>query len=352
LPSAEELVLLLEPIRERRGLPALAAALATGGGEIVVGAVGVREQGNEARVTPEDKFHLGSCTKSMTATLAGVLVERGELTFETTLGEVFGERVEGMHADWGGVTLEMLLAHRAGLRRDPKPVWRQAPPRELRAEIAAALLGEPPERAPDTETSYSNAGYILAGALLEAVMDQSWEELMRAELFTPLGMASAGFGAPDSKEQGDPLQPRGHLPNLDPIRGWDNLAYYGPAGTMHASLGDWSRYVIQHLRGARGAGGEDLLLSPETFARLQTNHGGDYALGWGATTRPWAGLEGEGRVLTHAGSNTRWYCVAWLAPERNLAALAATNWAGEGAQQACDEAVWALLQSALGLERR
>ena len=56
-------------------------------------------------------------------------------------------------------------------------------------------------------------------------------------------------------------------------------------------------------------------------------------------------------MLTHAGSNTRWYCVAWLAPERDLAALAATNWAGEEARQACDEAVWALIERALGLAR-
>ena len=344
----EGLAALLAPVRSAHGLPALGGAIVTATGELRVAAVGLRATGTEVEVTPADRFHLGSCTKSMTATLAAVLVERGELSWETTAAAVFGagEGPIEVHPDWAAVTLEDLLAHRSGVRRDPERVWRDAPPRELRAEIAAALLGAPPERPPRTETSYSNAGYLLAGALLERVMDASWEQLMRTELFEPLGMESAGFGAPDRKDtRGAPLEPRGHLANKDPIRGFDNPAYYGPAGTVHASLGDWCRYLLLHLRGARGE--PTALLSAGSFERLHAVHGGDYALGWGVTTRGWAGREGAGPVLTHAGSNTRWFCVVWLAPERGFAAVAATNWAGDEASAACDRAVGALIQDQL-----
>jgi CubicO group peptidase (beta-lactamase class C family) len=344
----ERLAALLAPVRAEHGLPALGGAIVTAAGELRVAAVGLRAGGTEVEVTPGDRFHLGSCTKSMTATLAAVLVERGELSWDTTVAEVFGQG-EGsveVHPGWAAVTLEDLLAHRSGARRDPERVWREAPPRELRAGIAATLLAAPPDTPPHQETSYSNAGYILAGALLERALDAGWEQLMQTELFEPLGMTTAGFGAPDRKDtRGAPLEPRGHLDSGEAIRGFDNPAYYGPAGTVHASLGDWCRYLLLHLRGARGE--PTALLSGESFERLHAVHGADYALGWGVTTRGWAGREGEGPVLSHAGSNTRWFCVVWLAPERGFAAVAATNRAGDEASTACDQAVGALIQDQL-----
>jgi hypothetical protein len=62
-------------------------------------------------------------------------------------------------------------------------------------------------------------------------------------------------------------------------------------------------------------------------------------MGWLVTERPWGG----GRVLTHAGSNTMNYAVAWLAPRRDFAVLAATNLGGNKAASACDEAAAALI---------
>jgi hypothetical protein len=50
-------------------------------------------------------------------------------------------------------------------------------------------------------------------------------------------------------------------------------------------------------------------------------------------------------VITHAGSNTLWFCVAWLAPERGFGVLVATNQGGDGARDACDAAAGALIQA-------
>ena len=57
--------------------------------------------------------------------------------------------------------------------------------------------------------SYSNAGYIIVGAILERVSGKQWETLIRDRLFTPLKMTSAGFGPPSKSNQTD--QPWGHL---------------------------------------------------------------------------------------------------------------------------------------------
>jgi len=59
-------------------------------------------------------------TKAMTATLAAVMVEAGELTWEQTLAEAFPELAEEMDVDWRAVTLGELLSHRSGARRDPR----------------------------------------------------------------------------------------------------------------------------------------------------------------------------------------------------------------------------------------
>src|SRR6185312_1415003 len=58
---------LLDPIRQKHDLPALAGAIVTSHGLITAGAVGVRKYETDTPVTINDEFHLGSDTKAMTA---------------------------------------------------------------------------------------------------------------------------------------------------------------------------------------------------------------------------------------------------------------------------------------------
>src|SRR5213078_4948643 len=97
----------------------MAAAVLRGERIIAQGAAGVRKRGTAERITLDDRFHLGSCTKAMTATLVAMLVEEGKLNWTTTLGELFADTVKPMHPAWEKVTLRQVLAHRAGLRLDP-----------------------------------------------------------------------------------------------------------------------------------------------------------------------------------------------------------------------------------------
>ncbi|MGZ8300996.1 MAG: serine hydrolase domain-containing protein, partial [Rhodoplanes sp.] len=104
----------LEKVRAKHGLPALAAAVVKDGAIIAAGAVGVRAHGTAVKVTIEDRFHLGSDTKAMTATLAAMLVEEGKLRWDSTIGEVLGGDVPGINPKLGAVTLEQLLSHSSG----------------------------------------------------------------------------------------------------------------------------------------------------------------------------------------------------------------------------------------------
>src|SRR5882672_3704353 len=97
----------------------MVAAVLRGERIIAQGAAGVRKRGTAERITLDNQFQLGSCTKAMTATLVAMLVEEGKLNWATTLGELFADTVKPMHPAWEKVTLRQVLAHRASLRLEP-----------------------------------------------------------------------------------------------------------------------------------------------------------------------------------------------------------------------------------------
>lgn len=342
---------LLAPIRAAHDLPALAAAVIRNGRLEALGAVGVRKVGLDEPVRVDDKFHIGSCTKSMTATLCAMLVEDGKLSWATTLGETFPELKDKIRPAYHGVTLEQLLCHRSGLPEDRTPnavffklVALRGDIRKQRRQMVELLLQQEPANPPGEAFAYSNGGVSIAGAMAEAVSEKSWEELIRQRLFEPLGMKSAGFGPPGSAEADPPDQPWGHRAAgakpfpMPPGRFADNPAVIGPAGTVHLSMEDWARYAIAHLKGAHGSG---TLLKPESFKTLHTDkYNQQYAFGWGISQPPWT----TGKVLEHAGSNSLWFARIHLLPEHNWGVLLATNQANEAAQQALQVAFERILK--------
>ncbi|MBI2919720.1 MAG: beta-lactamase family protein [Planctomycetes bacterium] len=361
-PAPRSLDDVLTPIREKHALPALAAAVVTPDGLRALGAVGTRRANGQDAVSTADLWHLGSCTKAMTATLVARLVERGTLSWDMTLGDALPELSDSMDSGWAAVTLEQLLANRggapAGLDRDGLwgKLWaHQGTPFEARRLLVAGIVKHPPEYEPGTKFLYSNTNFAIAGHVAEALGGASWEELMRKEVFSPLGIEGAGFGAPGrAGEKAD--QPRGHGAKGKPVEpgpGSDNPVAIGPAGIVHMSLTDWAKFIGAHLRGARGervdgADGKPFL-GAVSWKKLHTPPGDGYAMGWSVTARPgWAkgaGREDTGRVLTHNGSNTMWYCVVWIAPEKGFAVLVATNAAAGGAGAAgTDEAASAVIR--------
>jgi CubicO group peptidase (beta-lactamase class C family) len=330
----------LAPVRDEHHLPGLIGAILEGNRLAAIGAVGIRKIGSPDPIRVTDQVHLGSCTKTMTATLIGMLVDQGKLTWGTTIREVFPDLAPQVHPGFQAATLSHLLTHRAGL--PPNVSWWDLPgrtPTEQRLSIVASHLADPPRHRPGSTYEYSNVGYALAGLMAEAVADQPWETLMQDRLFEPLGMSSAGFGSPGRPETVD--QPWGHHGKggqVEPTQR-DNAPSLGPAGTVHCTIPDWARFAALHMAAARG---RPRLLKAATFRALHTPPPGfEYAGGWLVCQRTWAG----GRALTHNGSNTAWYATIWLAPALNLAFLAATNQGDKVAEKANDDAIVALIRA-------
>ena len=334
---------LAELVKEHK-IPGIVAGIVHGNELIAVGAAGVRKLGATELITVDDKMHLGSCTKAMTSTRIAMLVEEGKLDWNSTLASVFPEETAAMHPDYHDVTLTQLLTHRASVPANiswilfaPELEWLEPKSTiiEKRRRVLRLALKDKPRKPPGTEFQYSNVGYVLAGAMAERVTGQAWEDLMQDGLFQPLGLATAGFGPPGTQGMID--QPWGHFSLFGiPIpEQEDNVPALGPAGVVHVSIPDWAKFAALHLQGARG---NATLLKPETYIRLQTPpENEDYAMGWVVESPAWASTDG----FWHNGSNTMWYSLLWIFPEKNVALLAVTNQFNVGA---CDDAVRFLLE--------
>ena len=305
-------------------------------GEVMIRTAGLRESGGDNAVTSDDLWHIGSNTKSMTATLIARLVERGDIAWDDTIEQRLGTHVQGIDPAYFDMTFLHLLSHRAGLVANvdqPSMLTFMGeglsgrPMSEQRLDYAGRILSIQPSTTPGSAMHYSNAGYVIAGAMIEQATGESWEDLLRREVFEPLGMDSADFGAPGDSETVD--QPRGHRASITgpvavpPGPFADNPPVMGPGATVHLSLPDMARYLGAHIEGANGV--ESAYLSAENWQRLHTApFGGDYALGWGLS----------GSVILHAGSNTMWFAQFVMMPEENLAIAIVFNDGGSASQQA------------------
>ena len=337
MPGDPAIAALVGSIRGKYDLPAMGGAIVDSSGLRAMAVAGVRKRGEPAEATVDDLWHIGSDTKAMTATMIAALVEKGTLSWASTIGGVFPRLL--LPAAVKGITLLQLLTHRAGLPANAE--WGDISHagslvQQRRAAVgrldAAKLLS-----VPGTAFSYSNWGYVVAGAMAEQATGKSYEELMKAIVFDPLQMRSVGYGAAGTR--GGLEQPWGHTAKGQPLQA-DNPPVMAPAGCVHCSLADWGKFISDQLRGTEG---KPALLRPESYARLHSApDGGNYALGWLALDRPWGG----GHVYTHTGSNTMNMAVVWMAPSRDFAVLVVCN-QGE-ADKACDEAASGLIALSAG----
>lgn len=336
-----DLAPVLKPILEKhKEMPGLVGAILDGDKISAIGAVGVRKFGAPERIRADDLVHLGSDTKAMTATLIGKLIAQKRLEFETPMSEIFVNLKPEMNREMAKVTVRQLLQHTAGLPANVDWWHFDGTKKSLRQQrhmVVEQVLKEPPKQTPGTKYSYSNVGFVVLGAIVELKRDKPWEEVIENDLFKPLGMNSAGFGPPGTPGWVD--QPWGHtLKDGKPSPAqFDNAPLMGPAGRVHCSMADWGKFVALYIDPEHQ---KTPILAPKMINELITpSVGQEYAGGWIVTKRPWAG----GLTLTHAGSNTMWYCVVWAAPKKHFAVMVATNVAGDDVEKAVDEAAAALI---------
>lgn len=199
LPSGEERSKIRRVLQDR--LTALARAhqvpgaqLAVHGGETTLAVeTGVLDADTGEPFTADTAVPIGSVTKAYTATVVMLLVADGDVELDDRLDE----HVPELRRAGPPCTVRQVLSHTAGLPSGPAS--------DQVASVTAAryLLDHCTDRTlvmpPGTDFSYSNAGYVAAGRLIEAVTGMSWPEAVASVLLVPLGTVPSfigGAGAP------------------------------------------------------------------------------------------------------------------------------------------------------------
>lgn len=335
----EALKKIAHDIRMKFKLPGINIAQVYGNRSVRVASAGIRKVGDPTPMTTDDKCHLGSCTKAMTATMIACVIRETNLEWSSTIGDILPEIAKKAHEDYRSVTLRQLVNHTSGLPENSRHMFGMSDkvsPTRNRRILFTKILAETPKSRPGEKYAYSNLGFMLAGLMAETAADSTWRELMQKYLFRPLNMKSAGFGWPGEKGKVD--QPWGHTTVFGlakPVQ-HDNPEVLGPAGRVHCTVADWARFASLHL----GHFPKDMPLQRDDLKTMITEpESGNYSAGWLLFDRPWA----KGRALMHNGSNTMWYSVVWVAPKLDQAFLVATNTGKSDAFQACDAAVSAMI---------
>jgi CubicO group peptidase (beta-lactamase class C family) len=276
-------------------------------------------------VTANDLWHIGSNTKAMTALLAAVAVSQGRIQWTTTIPQIFPNLP--VSQSYVSVTLRDLLSHQSGFLNAISPVAAvvNAPTVTDKRLAAVGWAVQQAPHVPKGTFYYSNAGYVVATAMLEQVFGTSYEEAMAAHIYTPLGVTGAGWGV--QATPGTVTQPVAHamqngswtvLENLNNPPPWA----YG-AGGMYMSLANWGRLIREVLRVEANVS----TVASSAEARQTTSHVIDvepsvsYGMGWYVRNVSWA----NGKAIYHDGTNTGNHSLVYVAPLRNVAFLVTTN---------------------------
>jgi CubicO group peptidase (beta-lactamase class C family) len=171
---------LVEEARRACGAPAMGAALVLPDGSAEVAVTGTRIRGRDLPVTPGDPWHIGSCTKAMTAALYARLVASGRAAWGASLPELLPDLADAIDPGWAEVTIDEVLVHRAGVRanlplREMREAAADVRPLPAQRTAAAGRALAPPPDGPG-RFRYSNLGYMVAGAAIERIARAPWED--------------------------------------------------------------------------------------------------------------------------------------------------------------------------------
>jgi CubicO group peptidase (beta-lactamase class C family) len=307
-------------------------------GGITSGAAGGRDLDQpDALVTNETRFRPGSITKLLTATLVMQCVDDGLVALDdpvTTHVPSFRLRPD---VDASKVRVGHLIAHSSGI--DAADLFVDTGDGDGCLADYVALLAETGLLfEPGAWMSYCNAGFVLAGHLVELVRGCTWEDAARVHVLDPLGMDATSFVTgreADTRPSGDDVA-RGHLGGFGGAMAVpagtlssDPMCTRGlgpPGGTLESTAADLARLAASHL----GLAGVPPVLSEgasSAMQQLQARAPGGVTrmAGMGLSWQVWR-RDGGGPLLPRiGGANPGQSGIIATDPEARCAVVALTN---------------------------
>ena len=240
---------------------------------------GETRAGNSQLPTDLSLFEIGSVTKTFTATLLAEAIRQRKLTLDTPVNRFLPDSVPLLQRDGVSVTVGMLANHTSGLPRLPTNLsvagYSEADPYRTydRQALFSYLRTATLASTPGTTYAYSNLGAGLLGTLLETVLGQPYDQLVRRYLTKPLGMphTSLHLSAADNT-----LLARGHNEQGQVVSNWLFQALAGGGG-LRSNLRDMLRYLRAELGKAPASLRADIVQTQQLSLQRGTRQVG---LGW------------------------------------------------------------------------
>jgi len=268
------------------------ALIAENGKVVYKGAFGMANMEWNIPNTPDTRFRLGSITKQFTATATLQLVEQGKIKLDGKITDYLPD----YRKDTGDkVTIHHLLTHTSGIpsytgqpgffenvSRNPYKVD------EFVKKYASGNL----EFEPGSKFSYNNSGYFLLGAIIERVTGKPYEQVLKENIFDPLGMKNSGY---DRHATIIPKRASGYSKTPD---GYINAVYLDmsipyAAGSLYSTVEDlylWDQALYA-----------DKVLSAQSKALMYKPFLENYAYGWAVTNASFKQNDQPVQVITHDG---------------------------------------------------
>lgn len=323
----------IDPIVEKTikqfNVPGLALGIIYQDRIVIAKGYGVRNCLEQAPVTPNTVFGIGSCTKAFTATILAQLVEEGRISWDDPVIKHVPEFRLCNNSFTEKVTIKDLIAHRTGIPRHDA-IWFSK--KMGMYEVLGFLPYLEPVCQLREKWQYNNFMYSVAGIVIERVTSQTWENSLINRIFSPLKMKNACISTTQMQKQKDYAFPYAEVDGKITAIPFFDLSAVAPGGAINASLSDMLKWVDMLLSSKKR------LVNKNTWEELQT-----VQIPMSAKQRSEIGIVAEGyglgwcigtykneKVVSHKGITIGYNSEVCLLPEKNIGIVVLTNSSTDG----------------------
>ncbi len=276
--------------------------------EVIEAAYGYANFPAKIEATTDTLFQIGSMSKVWTATLAMQLVDEGKLDLDAPVAEVLPELRLADAEVAKSVTMRHLLNHTSGIDGD---VFTDTGRGDDCVEKYVDLLSEQKQNHPLGVTwSYCNAGFVLAGRVIEKLTGLTWDAALREKIYAPLGLKHTVTLPEEAllfRTAAGHVDRGGGDRTADPVLApvWQLPRSLGPAGLISSTPADVLAFARMHLTGGLAADGTRVLSadSAKAMTELEADLPDKYSIGdsWGIG---WIRFGWDSRRLVGHDGNT------------------------------------------------
>jgi CubicO group peptidase (beta-lactamase class C family) len=262
----------IEKVRIEGTIPGIVAGISIKGKDVMTEAFGQTDIENDVKTHKDSVWRIGSISKSMTSLMIAKLIEKGLIDLEKSIHDYLSPKTFPKK-QWNNknvtITVKQVMSHTAGLKvtvmqNDFKNIYNL----KNVTQNVELFKDEPLIFEPGTNFKYSNYGFQILGAIIESVLNETYENAVN-KMFKELGMSST-FA--ERHEMIIPQRARYYLKSSyypDYVENWKNstkveilnapivddlvsLEAYWPSGGLVSTLPDilkFGNYMLKSYKG-------------------------------------------------------------------------------------------------------